>query len=144
KAIRAVEKLRDSRWSRGARGNGGRGDTDLLRLPGGGLAQNPDQQSTRAHSAWDPPAHPCGRGIPGLQSALNLAAARLRHIPMVDQEIPEHRAAEGSADERRHHRLSQRWDPLSPNQSAKNLETSTLFQPRKDIVIGCFTAYQFD
>jgi len=32
-------------------GNGGRGDTDLLRLPGGALAQNPDQQSTRAHSA---------------------------------------------------------------------------------------------
>ena len=38
-------------WSRRARGNGGRGDTDLLRLPGGALAQNPDQQSTRAHSA---------------------------------------------------------------------------------------------
>jgi hypothetical protein len=40
---------------------------------------------------------------------------------VVDQEIPEHRAAEGPADESRSHpRLSQCRAPLSPNQSAKN------------------------
>jgi len=39
---------------------------------------------------------------------------------VVDQEIPEHRAAEGPADGRCHHRVSQSWVPLSPNQSAKN------------------------
>jgi Transposase, Mutator family len=56
-------------------------------------------------------------------SALNLAAARLRlhsrHL-VVDEEIFEHRAAEGPADER-HHRLSQCWAPLSPNQMCERL-----------------------
>jgi hypothetical protein len=36
--------------------------------------------------------------------------------PPVDQAISEHRAAEGPADERCHHRLRQRRAPLSPNQ----------------------------
>jgi hypothetical protein len=42
---------------------------------------------------------------------------------MVDQEIFEHRAAEGPADERCHHRLSQYRAPLSPNQMCEKLWT---------------------
>jgi putative transposase len=64
--------------------------------------------------------------FPDGQSALNLAAARLRHIAgnrMVGQEIFEHRAAEGPADERCHHRLSQDWEPLSPNRMCEKLWT---------------------
>ena len=48
--------------------------------------------------------------FPDAQSALNLAAARWRHIAgtnLVDQTLLEHQAAEGAADERRHHCLSQ-------------------------------------
>jgi transposase-like protein len=49
--------------------------------------------------------------FPDGKSALNLAAARLRHIAGTgwygDQTILEHRTAEGPADERSHHRLSQ-------------------------------------
>jgi hypothetical protein len=47
--------------------------------------------------------------FPDGQSALNLAAARLRHIAgiaLVDQGILEYRAAQGPADERSHHGLS--------------------------------------
>src|SRR5262245_52322778 len=47
--------------------------------------------------------------FPDGQSALNLAAARLRpHCwhGMVDQTIPQHWTAEGPVDERCHHRLS--------------------------------------
>jgi hypothetical protein len=35
---------------------------------------------------------------------------------MVEQTLSEYRAAEGPADERSHHRVSQRRAPLSPNQ----------------------------
>jgi transposase-like protein len=48
--------------------------------------------------------------FPDGQSALNLAAARLRHIAGTawsTKPIPQHRTAEGPADERSHHRLSQ-------------------------------------
>src|SRR5262249_23049285 len=38
---------------------------------------------------------------------------------MVDQEISQHRVAEGSADERCHHRVSQGRAPLSQTESAK-------------------------
>jgi hypothetical protein len=59
--------------------SGGRGDPDLLRLPGGALAAHPHQQPARAASARET-THACGRSIPDGQSALNLAAARLRHV----------------------------------------------------------------
>src|SRR4029434_1855975 len=39
---------------------------------------------------------------------------------MVDQEISQHRAAEGPADERCHHRVSQGRAPLSQTESAKD------------------------
>jgi hypothetical protein len=39
---------------------------------------------------------------------------------LVHQEIFEHRVAEGSAEERCHHRLSQYRAPLSPNQMCEN------------------------
>ena len=62
--------------------------------------------------------------FPDGQSALStLAAARLRHIcrhRVVDQTLFEYRPAEGPADERSHHRLSQYRAPLSPNKCAKN------------------------
>ena len=46
--------------------------------------------------------------FPDGQSALNLAAAAPRcWHGVVEQEISEHRATEGPADERSHHRLSQ-------------------------------------
>ena len=59
--------------------------------------------------------------FPDGQSALNLAAARLRHIAgtrMVDQEVSIDGLAEGSSDQE-HHRLSPSRPPLSQNQSAK-------------------------
>src|SRR5262245_58340751 len=40
-------------------GSGGRGDAQLLRLPGGALAADSHQQSARAHPARDPAAHAC-------------------------------------------------------------------------------------
>ena len=52
----------------------------LLRLPGGALPADSHQQPARAHPARDPTAHPCGGRVPDGQSALNLAAGRLRHI----------------------------------------------------------------
>ena len=55
--------------------------------------------------------------FPDGQSALNLAAARLRHIAghrLVDEKILEYGAAEAPADERGHHRLSPCRAPLSP------------------------------
>src|SRR5262249_10797404 len=48
-----------------------------------------------------------GGAVPAGRSALNLAAAPHRWHGVVDQTIPEHRTAEGPADERSHHRLSQ-------------------------------------
>src|SRR5262245_21169950 len=65
---------------RRAGGNGGRGNPHLLRLPGGALAADSHQQPARAHPARDPAAHACRGTFPHGQSALNLAAARLRHI----------------------------------------------------------------
>ena len=42
---------------------------------------NPHQQPARSHPARDQTAHPCGRRISGrVESALNLAVARLRYI----------------------------------------------------------------
>jgi hypothetical protein len=52
--------------------------------------------------------------FPDGQSALNLAAARLRHIAGTAWSTKsEHLVAEGPPDERRHHRLSQGRAPLS-------------------------------
>jgi putative transposase len=61
--------------------------------------------------------------FPDGQSALNLAAARLRHIAGTawsTKQISQHRAAEGPADERCHHRVSQGRAPLSQTESAKD------------------------
>jgi hypothetical protein len=44
------------------------------------LAEDQDQQSTRAHHEGDPATNPRGGRIPDGQSCLNLAAARLRYI----------------------------------------------------------------
>ena len=50
----------------GARGGGGRGDADLLHLPGGALAAHPHQKSARPHPARDQAAHRArGWGLPG-------------------------------------------------------------------------------
>ena len=88
----------------------GRGDPELLRFPGGALATYPHQQSARAPAARDQAPHARGRRIPrrpiGPQPRRGQAAPRRRH-GVVEQEIPEHRTAEGPADERSHHRLSQ-------------------------------------
>src|SRR5262249_26481212 len=50
---------------------------------------------------------------------------------MVDQTIPEHRTAEGPADERCHHRLSQRRTPLSLNPMCEK------FWTLPDSPLGC-------
>ena len=66
--------------------------------------------------------------FPDGQSALNLAAARLRHIAGTawSTKIPEHRAAEGPADERCHHCVSQCRAPLSPIQMReRSLDTTS-------------------
>src|SRR5262249_23551681 len=65
---------------RRAGGNGGRGNTHLLRLPGGALAANSHQQPARAHPARSDPRTRVVGAFPDGQSALNLPAERLRHI----------------------------------------------------------------
>src|SRR5262249_50618610 len=50
---------------------------------------------------------------------------------MVDQTIPEHRTAEGPADERCHHRLSQRRTPLSPNPMCEKFWTLPSISPHR-------------
>jgi hypothetical protein len=83
-------------------------------------------QPTGTHSARNPPTHPCGRRIPGwsIRAEPNCGqAAAHRRNRMVDQEVLEHRAAEGPADERSCLRLSQWRAPLSPNQMCEKLWT---------------------
>ena len=74
---------------RRARGSGGRGDADLLRLPGGALAAHPHQQSARAHPARDQATHARGRRIPrrsiGAEPRRGQAAPHRRHR-VVDQD----------------------------------------------------------
>jgi hypothetical protein len=48
---------------------------------------------------------------------------------VVDQAISEHRVAEGPADERCHHRVSQRRVPLSQPKVRKILDTTTAAAP---------------
>ena len=128
KAVRVIEKLRDTApdQSRRARGERGRRDADLLCLPRGALAENPHQQPARAHPARDQAAHPCGRCISGWaigsQSCSGQATLHRRYR-VVDQEILEHRIDEGPADERCHHRLSQCRASLSPKQMCEKLWT---------------------
>jgi len=64
--------------------------------------------------------------FPDGQSALNLAAARLRHIAGTAWSTKEHRAAEGPADERCHNCVSQCRAPLSPNQMCEKFWTLPL------------------
>jgi len=59
--------------------------------------------------------------FPDGQSALNLAAARLRLHGVVDQKISEHRVAEGPADERCHHRVT-RVEALETDPAATQQE----------------------
>ena len=125
KAVQVIEKLRGLRLTRAAElvAAAARGDADLLRFPRGALAAYPHQQPTGAHPARDQAAHPCRRRIPGraisAQSRRGQVAPYRRHC-LVDQTLLEHRAAEGPADERCHHRLSQCRAPLSPTKCAKN------------------------
>jgi Transposase, Mutator family len=72
--------------------------------------------------ARDPPAHPrrgrvSSRSI-GAQPRRREAAPHRRH-GMVDQEISQYRVAEGSADERCHHRVSQGRAPLSQTERSR-------------------------
>src|SRR5689334_3236311 len=69
---------------------------------------------SRTSAAWP-------RAI-GAQSCRGWATPHRRHR-LVDQTLSEHRAAEGPADERSHHRVSQCRAPLSPNQMCENLWT---------------------
>jgi len=63
--------------------------------------------------------------FPDGQSALNLAAARLRHIAGTAWSTKRYLniEAERPAEERCHHRLSQCWVPLSSNQKCERLWT---------------------
>jgi transposase-like protein len=82
KAGEVVARLHKHEARQGGRaGADGRArDPGVLRVPRGALAAHPNQQSARADHARDPPPHPHGRRLPGSNSAVNLAAARLRHI----------------------------------------------------------------
>ncbi len=78
-------RVREAAWPAAGQaaelaGSGGRGDTRLLCLPGGALAADSHQQPARAHPARDAAAQLVVGAFPDGQSALNLAAARLRHI----------------------------------------------------------------
>ena len=55
-------------------------DVRPLRIPGGALAAYPHQQPARAYSARNQAPHRVVGAFPDGHSALNLAAARLRHI----------------------------------------------------------------
>ena len=57
------------------------------------------------------------------QPALDASLAAARH-GVVDQAISEHRVAEGPADERCHHRVSQGRVPLSQPKVRKILDTT--------------------
>ena len=107
-------------------GSRNRRDANLLRLSRGALAPDPNQQSTRAHPPRDQATHPGRRLVPrraiGAQPCRGQAPAHRRHR-VVNQTIFEHRATEGPADERCHHRLSQCRAPLSPNQMCEKLWT---------------------
>src|SRR5215471_14771022 len=98
----------------------------LLRLSGGALAADPNQQSARTHSARDQAENPRRRLVPGwaigTQSRRGQAAPYRGHR-LVNQTLSEYRAAEGPADERCYHRLSQCRAPLSPNQMCEKLWT---------------------
>src|SRR5262249_23198905 len=63
-----------------------------------------------------------GRAIPG-PPRRRKAAPHRRH-GVVDQKISEHRVAEGPADERCHHRVSQGRVPLSQPKVRKILDTT--------------------
>jgi hypothetical protein len=114
KAARVIEKLRGLRLARAAswwkRRSRRRSPTTLSRRStDGGFAP-----TTRSSAS-------CAR------SDGNLAAARLpphRWHGMIDQEISQHRVAEGSADERCHHRVSQGRAPLKVR---KSLDTTWAF-----------------
>src|SRR5262249_344362 len=83
------------------------------------------------------------RGVPTLDGAVWVAAApaprsetaHWRHR-LVDQTLLEHRAAEGPADERSHHRVSQCRVPLSPKQMCEKLWTL----PSRTTSIGWYAA----
>src|SRR4029453_3969078 len=62
--------------------------------------------------------------LPDGQSALCREAAPHRRHGVVDQKISEHRVAEGPADERCHHRVSQGRVPLSQPKVRKILDTT--------------------
>src|SRR5689334_16298071 len=59
---------------------------------------------------------------------------------MVDQEISQHRVAEGSADERCHHRVSQGRAPLSQTESAKESGHYHRFVSMSDMKYDALTA----
>ena len=82
KANRVIEKLRGLRLSRAAElvEAAIEENTRLLRLPGGALAADSHQQPARAHPARSDRRTRVVGAFPDGQSALNLAAARLRHI----------------------------------------------------------------
>jgi hypothetical protein len=64
-------------------------------------------KSSRGHAPWRFGTECVVGAFPDGQSALNLAAARPRHIAVTDQEMLEPRAVEGAADKRSHSGLSQ-------------------------------------
>jgi putative transposase len=108
KAIRVIEKLRGFRLTKAAElAEAGIEETlTYYAFP----EEHPHQQPARAPPARDQATHACGRGLPG--RAIGLEPRRGQAAPhrwhgVVDQTIPEHRTAEGPADERSHHRLSQ-------------------------------------
>jgi hypothetical protein len=75
----------------------------------------------------DPTAHASGWRLPrrpvGPQPRRGSAAAH-RRDRLVNREILEHRAAEGPADERCHHGLSQSWASPAQKQVRKHLDTT--------------------
>ena len=135
KAVQVIEKLRGLRLTNAAELVAAAIEETLAyyALPGGALEAYPHQQPARAYSKGDQAPHPCGRCIPRRpirpQPCRGQAAPDRRHR-VVDQTLSEHRAAEGPADERCHHRLSQCRAPLSQNHMCEKLWALPNFPPR--------------
>jgi len=118
KAVQVIEKMRGLRLANAAELVATAVEETLAYY-----AAHPNQQSARTHSTRDQAENPRRRLVPGwaigTQSRRSQAAPYSGHR-LVNQTLSEYRAAEGPADERCYHRLSQYRAPLSPNQCAKN------------------------
>ena len=128
KAVRVIEKLRGLRLTRAAELVEAAVEETLAyyAFPEEHWRRIRTNNPLERHPARDQTAHARRGRVPGraigAQPRRGQAPAHRRHR-VVDQTILEHRAAEGPADERCHHCVSQCRAPLSPNQMCEKVWT---------------------